>query len=156
MLKRLISKILPYRISLEENDFINENQSRWTSSSELLPVGVLVEGFNCSPASIVDKARLAKIVEDEYDLRSVVICPGFFKYSCKVAHIFESFKIKRFMYNWLKYFNLKILFLSFYQTLKFYRSAKKPSDIIDYQFSGILIGAGILCIVILTLLCSGV
>ena len=28
MLKRLISKILPYRISLEENDFINEKTSK--------------------------------------------------------------------------------------------------------------------------------
>lgn len=127
-----------YNASLPETQFAKLNRKCWSQASG--PIGVLIEGFNESPASVIDKARIAKCVEEKLKICSIVICRGFTQRSSKVYHIYKSFGINNFIYWWSKYFNVYFLIKSLIKTLSVFFKLKYGKNLLNLKFDDVKIG----------------
>jgi hypothetical protein len=140
IVNKIFKKIRKYKVTFAEAAFIKENSHSWGLPNAEKKIGVIIEGFNSSPMSIIDKSRLAKIVEEKYDVKSMVLCTGFFQRACDVACLYQSFSIVNFRYCWRKYFNISLLFIALFHTLRLYIFFRKPEDLLTFKYRGILIG----------------
>jgi hypothetical protein len=70
----------------------------------------LIEGQITCPASIMDKARIGKAIQEVTGAKPVVFLRGFYEEGNDVAHIYKSFNINDF-YMWWKGFLNPTIFI---------------------------------------------
>lgn len=128
-----------YVYSEEEKDFINENKKIW-KNPEYKEIGILVEGFLYSPTSVIEKARIAKAIEDKIHMKSLVLLRGFRKKSNNVYEIYHSFFIYSFLMWWAQYFNIVLLLKVLLKTINVYGKYPTGKDILSLEYNDIIIG----------------
>lgn len=135
------SEILPYKLSPEEKEFVKLNRNNWKSYPQNCSgINILVEGLLTCPASIIDKARMAKAIEEVTDGKTLVYIRGFYFSSSNVAHIYKSFGIEKFYFWWRSYLNPRTMILSFIQTIKTFMFYNTGEKIIPLSYKNIVIG----------------
>lgn len=128
-----------YKLSSEEKSFIKINKTIWCENKKA-PIGIIVEGFLYSPTSVIEKARIAKAIEETLNVKSLVLLRGFTKRSSNVYPIYKSFSINNFIFWWAQYLNPILLIKVLYKTLKVYKDYPTGEKLLNLQSHGIVIG----------------
>lgn len=139
-LKNLLVK---YKPSEEEVEFINLNSKFWSSTEQVTSSQktVLVEGFLSDPVSSIEKARIAKAIQEETLYTPIIILRGLFPKTNGLYNVFESFNIHEYVMWWRGYLDPKFVIPSIYQTIHLYYLVNhKGIDLTKYTFKGLLIG----------------
>lgn len=142
MLKK-ISKLLkffkPYKLKPIEKEFINLNKMHWQEDKNSQGY-CLVEGHLTCPASIVDKARIAKAIQEQTGMVPVVFLRGFYPAANDVSQIYQSFNINEFYMWWRGFLYPHVFIPAVYETCKFLMSVKTGEDLINFEHKGVIIG----------------
>ena len=136
--KRYDASFKRYVLSDSEKEFIKLNKETWSQRSA--PIGILIEGFLYSPISVIEKARIAKAIEEKLNLQSLVLLRGFSKRSSNVYEIYKSFSINNFIFWWLKYINVLLLSKILFSTLLIFKKYKTGKALLNLEKNGIVIG----------------
>ncbi len=142
-IKTLLSYLFPYEISSEEKEFTQLNNGAWLNNGRTLASKqntVIVEGHVDCPASIIDKARIAKAIEEETGRTALVYVRGFYFRGSNVAHVYQSFGIKGFYFWWRNYLNPLVIVPVFYQSLKVFLFSNTGDKLIALNYKGVVIG----------------
>ncbi|MDD2826352.1 MAG: hypothetical protein PHF52_05505 [Sulfurospirillaceae bacterium] len=125
-------------LSDPEKEFIKLNKEIWSQTSG--PIGVLIEGFLYSPISVIEKARIAKAIEEKLNLQSLVLLRGFSKRSSNVYEIYKSFSINNFIFWWLKYINIILVSKILLSTFFIFKKYRTGEELLSMEKHGIVIG----------------
>lgn len=139
----LISYLKPYKPNSIENKFTALNKNFWdtcTQEKKHCEDVCIIEGQIECPASIIDKARIAKALEEIKGVTSIVYIRGFYTKGNNVAHIYKSFNINKFYLTWNGFFNPKIVFPAIYQTIKTIIKIKTGEQLLNLYYKDIYIG----------------
>jgi hypothetical protein len=128
-----------YKLSVEESEFINENRKCWKNNNNQ-KIGIIVEGFLYSPTSVIEKARIAKALEEKLNVSILVLLRGFSKKSSNVYAVYKSFAIDNFLMWWAQYLNIPLLIKIFVKTLYVYIKYPRGKDLLSLQYNDIMIG----------------
>lgn len=141
-IKSVLQFLFVYQPSKIEEEFIKLNSKLWksNSSSKITNDVCLVEGQIECPASIIDKARMAKAVEEASGARPLVFIRGFYIRGNNVAHIYKSFNIEEFYLWWRPFFNPCIILPSIFETIKVYFFYRSGDEILKLNYKGVHIG----------------
>ena len=113
-IKTILRYLMPYQPDVIENKFVELNSKLWKAEPLKTQTDTdnksfcLVEGIIACPASIMDKARIAKAIQQETGSEPVVFVRGFNIAGSNVSHIYQSFNINHF-YCWWRGFIRKSL-----------------------------------------------
>lgn len=130
-----------YKPSAIEEEFVLLNKNFWSRNNKKDYDDVcLVEGHVECPASVIDKARMAKAVEEACNARPVVFVRGFNIKGNNVAHIYKSFGIEDFYLWWRAFFNPLILIPSIISTVKIFTSVKTGDELLKLHYKDVYIG----------------
>ena len=141
-IKRVLKYFKSYKLSPDESEFIKLNNEIWKN----LPVSkktnevCLVEGHIDCPASIIDKARMAKAIEESTGAKPVVYIRGFNLKGSNVAPIYRSFNIKEFYLWWNSYLNPFIVIPSILKTIHVYLFTKTGENLVEVNYNGVHVG----------------
>lgn len=138
-LKIIFKYLRPYKISDVEKEFIDLNSKYW-SSSQISKGYSLVEGHLTDPASVIDKARIAKAIEEETGCKPVVFMRGFYPEANDVYKVYASFGIEEYYMWWKGFLNPKVCFPAIYKTLQLINSIECGEQLLTYRVEDILIG----------------
>lgn len=141
-LKRLLGYFLPYKQNETECEFISLNKQHWTTNNfnKNNKGYCLIEGQITCPASIIDKARIGKAIQESTGAEPVVYLRGFYKKGNDVAHIYQSFNINNFYMWWRGYLNPSVFFPALIATIKTLILCKDGSKLITLMHKGVEIG----------------
>jgi hypothetical protein len=128
-----------YKLSDQEKEFIKQNKKIWRNNSGN-KIETIVEGFIYSPTNVIEKARIAKAIEEKTNGKPLVLLRGFHKYSSNVYSIYKSFNINEFVFWWRKYLNPKLLILTLIRTLLFFKNYKTGKSLLKLTVKEITIG----------------
>lgn len=138
-LNQILNYFKPYKIKEVEKEFIELNKRNW--EDEYSGEGYcVVEGHVTCPASIIDKARIAKAIQEQTGAKPIVFLRGFYTKGNDVYEIYSSFNINNF-YMWWKGFLNPIVFIpAFFYTLKTILDTKDGESLVQLKHKGVLIG----------------
>lgn len=135
----IFSYLKPYKTKANEDEFINLNKLNW--KDEVEPNGFcLIEGHITCPASIVDKSRIAKAIQESTGAVPVVYLRGFYPKANDVSAIYNSFKINNFYMWWKGFLKPKVFFPAFWETIKLIFKIKNGENLIQLKCKDVLIG----------------
>ncbi|MDP7913611.1 hypothetical protein QWJ04_16870, partial [Acinetobacter baumannii] len=119
-LKKIISYAKPYKPSPIEKEFTQLNKQYWENEKITVAENsyCLIEGQITCPASIMDKARIGKAIQEVTGAKPVVFLRGFYEEGNDVAHIYKSFNINDFYMWWKGFLNPTIFIPALFATLK--------------------------------------
>ena len=151
MLHKLLSVLRQfkrYKLSDVERDLFKEIRQFWESGKErsVLPrnsdaaVQVIVEGFVECPASIMDKARMAKAVQEVTGEEAVVLVRGMTKSSSRVVPFYRAFGINDFVLWWRNYLNPFVVIPAAWLAFKLILSVRSGEKLVEYCYKGIHVG----------------
>lgn len=135
----IIEILFKYSYSNSEKKFVEINKKYWLRTKSR-SIGILVEGFINSPTNLIEKARIAKAIEEKYDLASLVILRGLFRYSNSAYKIYRSFNIDHYYFWWRDYVNLLLIFKIFINTLILFIKDGDGNSLLKLRFGNILVG----------------
>lgn len=138
-LNQVLNYLKPYKLQEVEKEFIELNQKNWVNSDNGKEY-CLVEGHISCPASIIDKARIAKAIEEQTGAKPVVFIRGFFEKGSDVSRIYQSFHIYTFYMWWKGFLNPLVFIPSFFAALKIILFENKGENLISYKYKGVLVG----------------
>jgi hypothetical protein len=139
-IKSVLGYLKPYKPSQIENDFIRLNEKTWRSGIAKFNDICIVEGHIECPASIIDKARIAKALDEANGVKPIVFIRGFYERGNNVAHIYRSFNINHFYMSWNGFFNPRIIVPALFQTIKTILTIKTGEQLLTVHYKGIHIG----------------
>lgn len=141
-LKRIISYAKPYKPSPVEQEFTQLNNQYWNNEKTTVAENsyCLIEGQITCPASIMDKARIGKAVQEVTGATPVVFLRGFYKESNDVAHIYKSFNINNFYMWWKGFLNPLVFIPALFATLKTVILYKDGNKLANLKHKGVEIG----------------
>lgn len=141
-IKQILKYLKSYKLSNSENEFIKLNSEIWKSSSSPNKTNkiCLIEGHIDCPASIIDKARMAKAIEESTGAKPVVYIRGFSLKGSNVAHIYKSFNIQEFYLWWNSYLNPFIVIPSIFKTMNIYLFTRSGENLLKIKYKGVYIG----------------
>lgn len=140
-IKSVLKYLKPYNPSQDERNFTELNKKFWGSSKlEESSDICIIEGQIECPASIIDKARIAKAIEEANGVKSIVYIRGFYERGNNIAHIYRSFNINYFYLSWHGFFNPLIVIPSLFQTIKTMLTVKTGEHLLDLHYKGVYIG----------------
>lgn len=138
-LKQVLNYFKPYKLSTIEKEFIAVNNKNW-KNEEKSDEYCLIEGHITCPASIMDKARISKAIQEQTGAKPVVFLRGFYASANDVSKIYSSFNIKNFYMWWRGFLNPVVFIPAFFQTFKTLLSIQNGKDLIDLKHQNVLIG----------------
>lgn len=127
-----------YKLSNEEESFIKKNIPLWKKNNG--EIKVLIEGVIDAPTSIIEKARIAKAIEENNTYKSIVIIRAISPKSSNVAPIFKSFGICDFYCWWRGYLNPYLIIPSLIDAFTLFKNVKTGDELVIYRKNGNLIG----------------
>ncbi|EOC2291377.1 hypothetical protein ACI1OW_000048 [Escherichia coli] len=145
-IKTILRYLKPYQRDEIENKFVELNSGLWKSEkSTRIQTNrkkeyCLVEGIIACPASIMDKARIAKAIQQETGVQPVVYIRGFNITGSNVSHIYNSFNINHFYCWWRGFFHPKVFVPAVIATLKTMLGSRSAKSLINLNYRGVEIG----------------
>ncbi|MFL9538846.1 hypothetical protein ACKEQL_09545, partial [Acinetobacter baumannii] len=141
-LKKIISYAKPYKPSPIEKEFTQLNKQYWENEKITVAENsyCLIEGQITCPASIMDKARIGKAIQEVTGAKPVVFLRGFYEEGNDVAHIYKSFNINDFYMWWKGFLNPTIFIPALFATLKTVILYKDGSKLANLTHKGVEIG----------------
>ncbi|KNC91474.1 hypothetical protein [Trabulsiella odontotermitis] len=141
--RNVLGYLFPQKQTDIEKKFIELNRKFWRKENlnkESTSNYILVEGQIICPASIIDKARIAKAIEEVTGYRSVVYLRGFYEKANSTSQIYRSFNINKFYMWWSGYLNPTIVLPALYATVHTMVTCKDGKQLIDLVYKNIEIG----------------
>lgn len=138
-LKQILNYLKPYRLNAIEKEFITVNNENW-KNEEKSNGYCLIEGHITCPASIMDKARISKAIQQQTGAKPVVFLRGFYPSANEVSKIYSSFNINNFYMWWSGFLNPIVFIPAFFYTFKTLISIRNGKDLIDLKHQDVLIG----------------
>ena len=142
-IKNVLGYLLPEKLTFVEEKFIQLNEKLWdneTKNKNISNNTILVEGQITCPASIIDKARISKAIEEVTGYKSIVYVRGFYESGTNATKIYRSFGINNFYMWWLGYLNPLIMLPALYATTKTMISYREGRALIGLVYKGVEIG----------------
>lgn len=145
-IKTILRYFTPYQPDVVENKFVELNRNLWkaepfkTQNDSDSKSFCLVEGIIACPASIMDKARIAKAIQQETGSEPVVFVRGFNIAGSNVSHIYQSFNINHFYCWWRGFFHPKVFIPAIVATSKIMLGARSGEALINLNYRGVDIG----------------
>lgn len=145
-IKTILRYLKPYQRNEIEDKFVALNSDIWkpdpiishqTSSKKEY---CLVEGVIACPASIIDKARIAKAIQQETGIEPVVFIRGFNISGSNVSHIYQSFNIRTFYCWWQGFFHPKVFLPALLATSRIMLGSRSGEALINLNYRGVDIG----------------
>lgn len=141
-IKNVLNYLLPQKQTNVEKEFINLNKSNWASqnANNQDSCYILVEGQITCPASIIDKARIAKAIEEVTGYSSIVYLRGFYQKGNSAALIYKSFAINRFYMWWSGYLRPSVFFPALLATIHTMIFCKDGNALLKLVYKKIEVG----------------
>ncbi|MCK8152301.1 hypothetical protein MYG01_10515 [Citrobacter amalonaticus] len=142
-IKNVLGYLLPQKQTDIEKEFVKLNTHFWnktTQKSEVANGYILVEGQITCPASVIDKARIAKAVEEVTGYKTIVCLRGFYEKGNRVAKIYRSFDIHNFYMWWSGFLRPSIFIPALYSTLKVMITCRDGRELIGLRYKNIEVG----------------
>ena len=142
-IKNVLGYLLPQKQTKIEKEFISLNEKFWskrTHTDAAPQEHIIIEGQIACPASIVDKARIAKAIEEVTGYSSVVYLRGFYEKGNSMAQVYRSFGIDKFYMWWAGYLRPSVFIPALYATMKLMKTHKDGRQIIDYVYKDVEVG----------------
>ncbi|PTB95385.1 hypothetical protein C9974_00495 [Marinobacter sp. B9-2] len=151
MLGKLLSVLRQfkrYKLSDVERDLFKEIKQFWESEEDRsgrrqnthTAIRVIVEGFVECPASIMDKARMAKAVQEVTGEEAIVLVRGMKESASRVIPFYRAFGINHFVLWWRNYLNPFVVIPAAWLAFKLIRSVRSGEKLVEYRFKGIHVG----------------
>lgn len=138
-LNQILNYFKPYNLKEVEKEFIDLNKLNWVENTQGNEF-CLIEGHVTCPASIIDKARIAKAVQETTGAEPVVFLRGFYERGSDVSQIYRSFNINKFYMWWKGFLNPMVFFPAISSTLKTLIKTRKGTDLVHLRHKNVLIG----------------
>lgn len=139
ILKNIAGFIKPYKLKPIEKEFIRLNEKEWSEEYKLNS-HCLVEGHITCPASIIDKARIAKAIQEQTGAEPVVFLRGFYPAANDVSKVYESFNINKFYMWWSEFLNPLVFIPALFHTFKTLLLVSNGEKLVGLKHQGVLIG----------------
>lgn len=134
--------VLPYRMSCEEQDFVEENARHWQGAA--VPGNdrgaVLVETALSTPTSLLEKFLIAKTIEQKTGARAVAILNALYPQASPAHAVAGSFGVSRFVCWWRGYLNPLRVGRVLAQTLSLILLKRSGRALLNLQIDGVHIG----------------
>lgn len=139
ILKNIAGFIKPYKLKSIEKEFIRLNELNWSENHNLNSY-CLVEGHITCPASIIDKARIAKAIQEQTGAEPVIFLRGFYAEANSVSKIYNSFNINKFYMWWSGFLNPLIFIPALVYTVKTLLTVTNGETLLNLKHQSVLIG----------------
>lgn len=140
-IKTILAYFKPYKQNIVEKAFIDANKDFWLSKkAKTTSEYCIVEGHVACPASIIDKARIAKAIEEVTGAIPVVYIRGFYLNGSNVAHIYNSFNINNYYMWWRGFLDPKVFMSSLFTTIKTMYTCRDGESLIDLVYKDVHVG----------------
>lgn len=142
-IKNVFEYLLPKAQTEIEKEFIELNKGFWNpkkTNKNTSKDCILIEGQITCPASVIDKARIAKAIEEVTGYNSVVYLRGFYERGNNTSLIYRSFGINKFYMWWAGYIDPLIIFPALYNTIKVILTHNDGRKLINLVYKDVAIG----------------
>jgi hypothetical protein len=142
-IKNVLGYFLPQKQTNIEKEFVKLNTCFWNKTipnNEVANDYIVVEGQITCPASIIDKARIAKAVEEVTGYKTVVCLRGFYEKGNSAVQIYRSFDIHNFYMWWSGFLRPSIFIPALYSTMKVLITCRDGKKLINLRYKDVEVG----------------
>jgi hypothetical protein len=126
-------------LSVEEMEFIEENEKHWRDIKTEPDKGkILIESFLMTPSYIFQAGRIAKSIQEETGCEPVIFTRRIFRQSN--YFLFRSFQIDKIIYRTGYFLNPVIVAQALWHAISFYARGNTGRRLLDLRFKDVDIG----------------
>lgn len=139
-IKNVLGYFRPQKLTEIEKEFIRLNTQFWSKGNIPSDHAILIEGHITCPASIIDKARMAKAIEEITGYDAVVFLRGFYEKGNSAVDIYRSFNICKFYMWWAGFLRPTIFIPAIVATIMTMIKCRDGRSLIGLKYKGVEIG----------------